>query len=141
MLPYAPRTPARPISPDPPGLLSSVSSCVITPVGEAITLTLQPDVLAVPEPFRIVISVTDESCQRYEVWPLFNLNILVGGPHWSTSVSAFFPIYSCPSRVRTAGADAAQPPSAPHSATTPTIRITSPSPHYHPSATGERFQL
>src|ERR1700730_4121608 len=76
--------------------------------------------------------VTDESCQTYEASPLFILNMLVGGPHWTTSVSTFLPIYSCPNRARTSGADAAQPPNAAQSATIPTTRICT-APHTYSS--------
>jgi len=60
----------------------------------------------------------------YELWPLFILNVLVGGPNRTTSVSTFCPIYSCPKRATTSYLEAAQPPTTAQSAKTCNQRIT-----------------
>src|SRR6266852_4837921 len=75
------------------------------------------------------MSVTAESCQTYELWPLFILKTLVGGPNRTTSVSTFCPMYSCPNRATTSCFDAAQPPKTTQIAATRKTRIKqSPSP-------------
>jgi hypothetical protein len=88
MLPYTPIAWGNPI----PAFESSVLSCCTTPVGDAITLTLQNRVVAVPQPRSVRMSVSAVSCQMYEVWPLFILKELVGGPNWTTITSTFYPI-------------------------------------------------
>ena len=64
-------------------------SWLTTPILDAITLTLQNCVLAIPLPRSVFMFVWFPSCQIYEVSPLFILNVLAGGPNFTTRASTF----------------------------------------------------